>query len=177
LGSPGRSTGSWLLAFLVAFAVGPRPPAASLAVHDFATLTEREARQLAGRPALFRVVLDSEPDGDGEHGWRYERKGAGDQLRLLWLPDGDDLVAAQAAKGSGLLLVVVATLRRIVHPPITGETGGRCRRWSSTGWCGRGWWTGSSGPGGGRISAAAGASGSPPVPGLSRQILPGVRIV
>jgi hypothetical protein len=29
------------------------------------------------------------------------------------------VVAAQAAKGSGLLLVL-ATLRRIVHPPITG---------------------------------------------------------
>jgi hypothetical protein len=110
---------SWLLAFRVAFAVGPRPPAASLVVHDFATLTEREARQLAGRPALFRVVLDGEPNGDAEHGWRYVCKGEGEPLRSLWLPDGDDLVAAQAAKGSGLLLVV-ATLRRIVHPPITG---------------------------------------------------------
>jgi hypothetical protein len=45
-------------------------------------------------------------------------------LRSLWLPDGDDLVAAQAAKGSGLLLVV-ATLRRIVHPPIVGGDGSR----------------------------------------------------
>jgi hypothetical protein len=74
---------SWPLAFLVAFAVGPRPPAASLAVHDFATLTDREARQLAGRPALSRVVLDGEPDGDEEHGWPYECKGEGEPLRRL----------------------------------------------------------------------------------------------
>jgi hypothetical protein len=33
------------------------------------------------------------------------------------------LVAAQAAKGSGLLLLVAATLRRIVHPPSTGGDG------------------------------------------------------
>jgi hypothetical protein len=111
----------WPLAFLAAFAVGPRPPAASLAVYDFATLADAEARQLAGRPALFRVVLDSEPGGDAEHGWRYDCQGEGESLRSLWLPDGDDLVAAQAAKGSGLL--AVATLRRIVHPPSTGGDG------------------------------------------------------
>jgi hypothetical protein len=99
-----------------------RPPAASLAVHDFATLTEREARQLGGRPALFCVVLDGEPDGDEEHGWRYECRGEGEPLRSLWLPDGDDLVAAEAAKGSGLLLVV-ATLRRIVPRPVVGGDG------------------------------------------------------
>jgi hypothetical protein len=48
--------------------------------------------------------------------------GEGAPLRTLWLPDGDDLAAAQAARGSGLLLVE-ATLRRIAHPPITGTDG------------------------------------------------------
>jgi hypothetical protein len=112
----------WLLTFLVAFAVGPRPPAASLAVHDFATLTDAEARQLAGRAALYRVVIHSEPDGDSEHGWQVECQGEGEPLRSLWLPDGDDLAAHSAGQGSGLL-IVQATLQRIVHPPIAGADG------------------------------------------------------
>jgi hypothetical protein len=112
----------YLLAVLSVVGPAERPPA--LAVHDFATLTDAEARQLAGRPALFRVLLESEPEGNEEHGWRYDCQGEGEPLRSLWLPDGDDLVAAQAAKGSGLLLVV-ATLRRIVHPPVTGGDGSR----------------------------------------------------
>jgi hypothetical protein len=107
--------------FLVA-TVSPVCRPDTLAVHDFATMTDRQARQLAGRRALYRVVLDSEPDGDAEHGWQYDCKGEGEPLRSLWLPDGDDLVAAEAAKGSGLLLVV-ATVRRIVHPPIEGPDG------------------------------------------------------
>jgi hypothetical protein len=68
------------------------------------------------------VVLESEPDGDEKQGWRYDCQGDGPQLRSLWLPDGDDIAAGQAAKGSGLLLVV-ATLRRIAHPPIVGGDG------------------------------------------------------
>jgi hypothetical protein len=71
----------YLLAVLTVVGPAARPPA--LAVHDFATLTENEARQLAGRPALFRVVLDSEPDGDAEHGWRYDCQGEGEALRSL----------------------------------------------------------------------------------------------
>jgi hypothetical protein len=40
-----------------------------------ATLTDAKARQLAGRPAHFHVVIDSGPDGDAEHGRRYEFQG------------------------------------------------------------------------------------------------------
>jgi hypothetical protein len=50
--------------------------------------------------------------------------GEGEPVRSLRLPDGDDLVAAQAAKGSGLLLVE-AVLARVVHPPIAGADGSR----------------------------------------------------
>ncbi len=102
--------------------VGPARPCGPFAVHDLATLTDAEARRLAGRPALFTVVIDGEPDGDAQRGWRYDCQGEGEPLRSLWLHDGDDLTARGAANGSGLLLVV-ATLRRIVHPPITGGDG------------------------------------------------------
>jgi hypothetical protein len=113
-----------LLSVLVAAAVGPAPPALSLIAYDLATLTDAEARQLAGRRALFRVALDGEPDGDQDRGWRYDCRGGGGQLRTLWLPDGDDLVAYEASRGSGLL-VVEATLWRVVHRPVTGADGSR----------------------------------------------------
>jgi hypothetical protein len=93
-------------------------------VHDLAALTDAEARQLAGRPALFRVLLDGEPNGDPQDGWRYGCRGEGAPLRTLWLPDGDDLVAYAASQGSGLL-VVEATLRRIVRAPVKGADGSR----------------------------------------------------
>jgi hypothetical protein len=68
------------------------------------------------------LVLDSEPDGDPQGGWRYDCLGEGGPLRTLWLRDGDDLIAYEASRGSGLLLVE-ATRRRIVHPPVTGADG------------------------------------------------------
>jgi hypothetical protein len=112
-----------LLPVLVATVLGPAPPPTlSLTAHDLATLTDAEARQLAGRRALFRVVLDGEPDGNPEGGWRYDCRGEGGQLRTLWLRDGDDLDAYAASQGSGLL-VVEATLRRIVHAPTKGTDG------------------------------------------------------
>jgi hypothetical protein len=117
---PGSQTRT-LLPFLVAAVTGPAPPPA-LPVHDLATLTGAEARHLAGRRALFRVRIDSEPDGDPEHGWRYDCRGEGGQARTLWLPDGDDLAAEVAYRGSGLLFVE-ATLRRIVHAPVKGGDG------------------------------------------------------
>jgi hypothetical protein len=114
-----------LLPVLLATVVGPAPPAApSLVPHDLATLTDAEARQLDGRPALFRVVVEGEPDGDARAGWRYDRRGDGPAYRSLWLPDGDDLVAYEAQQGSGLLLVE-ATLRRVVHRPVVGADGSR----------------------------------------------------
>jgi hypothetical protein len=67
-------------------------------------------------------VVDGEPDGDPQGGWRYDCRGEGAPLRTLWLPDGDDLVAYAASRGSGLL-VVEATLRRVVHRPVTGADG------------------------------------------------------
>jgi hypothetical protein len=81
-----------LLAILVATVVGPAgPQAPPFRVHDLAALTDAEARQLAGRRALFRVVVDGEPDGDEDRGWTYDCRGEGGELRTLWLPDGDDL--------------------------------------------------------------------------------------
>jgi hypothetical protein len=113
-----------LLAFLVATVVGAAdrtlPRHAPAAVHDFATLTDAEARRLADWPALYRVA----PDGDAARGWRFDCQGEGAPLRSLWLGDGDDVTAARAAQDSGLLLVE-ATLRRIVHPPVTGADGSR----------------------------------------------------
>ena len=114
-----------LLLILVATVLGSvPPPALSLTAYDLATLTDAEARQLAGRPALFRVVVDGEPDGDQESGWGYDCRGEGSPLRTLWLPDGDDLAAYAASRGSGLL-VVEATLRRFVHRPVSGADGSR----------------------------------------------------
>jgi hypothetical protein len=40
---------------------GPYPPGEW--VHGLATLTDAEAREIAGRRTLFRVVLDGKPDG------------------------------------------------------------------------------------------------------------------
>jgi hypothetical protein len=73
-------------------------------------------------PALAWV--SGEPDGDPQGGWRYDCRGEGSSLRTLWLPDGDDLVAYEASQGSGLLLVE-ATLWRVVHRPVTGADGSR----------------------------------------------------
>jgi hypothetical protein len=97
----------------------PAPAPFAEPVHSPAALTDAEARQLNSRPALFRVVVGGEPDGDAQRGWRYDCRGDGPACRSLWLPDGDDLVAEAALQGNGLLLVD-ATLRRIVSPRVTG---------------------------------------------------------
>jgi len=110
-----------LLPFLVATVVGPASPA-TVPVYDLAALTDAEARRLAGRRALYRLLLGGEPDGNPQGGWRYDCRGEGGPLRTLWLPDGDDLVAYEASRGSGLL-VVEATLRRVVHRAVTGADG------------------------------------------------------
>jgi hypothetical protein len=70
------------------------------------------------------VVVDGGSDGDENRGWTYDCRGEGTPLRTLWLRDGDGLVAYEASQGSGLL-VVEATLRRIVHRPVTGADGNR----------------------------------------------------
>jgi hypothetical protein len=52
-----------LILFLVATVVGPAPsPPFCLVPREFATLTDREARQLAGRRTLYCVVLEGKPD-------------------------------------------------------------------------------------------------------------------
>jgi hypothetical protein len=63
-----------LLLLLAALAVHTAPAPAGLhapdpfaeLVHDLATLTDAEARQLVGRRALYRVRIESEPDGSAE---------------------------------------------------------------------------------------------------------------
>lgn len=114
-----------LLPVLIAAVVGPAPPPPfSLVPPDLAALTDAEAPQLAGRRALYCVVIEGEPDGDPEHGWRYECRGEGPSLRTVWLRDGDDLAAEVALQGSGGLLVE-ATLRRIVQPAVRVNDGSR----------------------------------------------------
>jgi hypothetical protein len=49
-------------------------------------------------------------------------RGDGPAYRSLWLRDGDDLAAYAAFRGSGLLMVE-ATLRRIVHAPVKEADG------------------------------------------------------
>jgi hypothetical protein len=114
---------------LAALTLVSRPQApvlvhSSLAVHDLATLTDRQARQLAGQRTLFRVHLDGNPDGSAEAGWTFDCRGDGAPLGRLWLPDDDDLVAHATWRGSGTWRVL-AMLRRIVHPPIVGAGGSR----------------------------------------------------
>ena len=114
-----------LLPVLVATAVGPAPPLApSLVGYDLATLTDAEARQVAGQRALYSVVIEGKPDWSAEDGGRYDCRADGPAYHSLWLRDGDDLAAIPAEQGSGLLLVE-ATLRRIVHRPQTGADGSR----------------------------------------------------
>ena len=112
------------LLLAVLLPVPPAPPAdlPGLAVYDLAALTDAQARQLAGHRLLYRVYLEGEPDGSAEEGWRYDCRADGAQLRTLWLPDGEDLAAVPATRSGGLL-VVGATLHRIVHPPLTGDDG------------------------------------------------------
>jgi hypothetical protein len=118
---------------LATLALISRPPApVPLAFHDLATLSDAQARRLAGQRALFRVFVEGEPDGDEEHGWRYDCRGEGAPLRTLWLRDGDDITAAWAQRGSRLLQLE-ATLRRIVHPPIRGADGSSLPALLSTG--------------------------------------------
>jgi hypothetical protein len=79
-----------LLPVLIATVVGPAPPLAlSLGGYDLATLTDAEASQLAGRRALYGVVIEGRPDWSAEDGWRYDCRGDGSGYRSLWLPDGD----------------------------------------------------------------------------------------
>jgi hypothetical protein len=114
-----------LLPVLVATVVGPAPtPPPSLVGYDLATLTDAEARQLVGRRALYGVVIEGRPDWSAKDGWRYDCRGDGPVYRSLWVRDGDDLAAVPAEQGSGLLLVE-ATLRRIVHPAVVGDVDSR----------------------------------------------------
>jgi hypothetical protein len=120
----------YLLAALLACHTAPAPPGLTAPdrfawpPHDLAALTDAEARQLAGRRALYVVWIDSEPDGDPETGWRYECPGDGPAYRSLWLRDGDDL-AAEVAMKRGDVLLVEGTLRRIAHAPVKGADGSR----------------------------------------------------
>jgi hypothetical protein len=109
-----------LLAVLLAFAPAP-VPADALHVHDMAMLTDHEARALQGRRLLYRVELDGEPERRGD-AVCYDGAGPDPAYRSLWLRPDAGLACELAAKGSGVLLVE-ATLRRIVHPPIRGADG------------------------------------------------------
>jgi hypothetical protein len=60
-----------MLALLLALLDVPSPPTATVRTHDFATLTEQQARPLIGKRARYRVELDSpETDGSGAYAQR-----------------------------------------------------------------------------------------------------------
>ena len=69
-------------------------------------------------------MIEGRPDWSAENGWRYDCRGDGPAYGSLCVRDGDDLAAVPAEQGSGLLLVE-ATLRRIVHRPARGAAGSR----------------------------------------------------
>jgi hypothetical protein len=71
-----------LLSVLLALQ-SPPPAPVLLAFHDLATLTDAEARHLAGRRALYQVVIEGRPDWSAEDGWRYDCRGDGPAYRSL----------------------------------------------------------------------------------------------
>jgi hypothetical protein len=113
-----------LLAVLVATVIGPAwPPAPSLTAHDLATLTDAEARQLAGRRALFRVVLDGEPDGTPRAAGGTTAGGKAASCGRSGFPTATTWSPTRR-RGSGLL-VVEATLHRVAHRAVSGADGSR----------------------------------------------------
>src|SRR5262245_38507198 len=80
------------LAAAPARADAPAPPVCARLVrtHDFAALTPRQARHLAGKRALFRVVLDSLP-GEGAAFVAYDCAGRDDAYRTVRLRGGGEV--------------------------------------------------------------------------------------
>jgi hypothetical protein len=112
----------FLLLLAVFLSHPPRPPQ-PLRVHELATLTDAEARALHGRRIIVDIVLaQGEVNDVPETGWHYKCHSADDALRTLWLPNGEDVEAVSAERGSGVLRVE-ATFRRIVHRQIIGPDG------------------------------------------------------
>jgi hypothetical protein len=110
-----------LLPVPVATVLGPTPtPTPPLVPCDPATLTDAEAgSSLAGAPPSAWCSTASPTGTRTAAGGTTAAGKAGSCGRY-----GDDLVAYEASRGSGLL-VVEATLRRTVHRPVTGADGSR----------------------------------------------------
>jgi uncharacterized protein (TIGR02996 family) len=98
---------------------GPAPLDVSAALaHDFATLTDAEARHLECKPALFRVTLDGDSDAEEQGGFTCaDCPGDGEPLRSLYLCPGQE--AADS-------MTVQATLSVRFYPAIVGADGNRC---------------------------------------------------
>jgi hypothetical protein len=130
----------YLLTVLLARLSLPPTPFVPLAWHDLATLTDAEARQLAGRRAWFRVVVEGQPAGDEKRGWRYDCEGDGARTRLgiplpdrnRWSAGEDDLVRRLlpkvAAARTGRSLKAVYERRRALRLPDRRANNGRGRR-------------------------------------------------
>jgi hypothetical protein len=102
-------------AALILLCLAPPPPVPSAAVpaHDFAALTPAAAGHLEGKPARYRVVLDSQPWESGPH-VLYDCVSADDTDRTVWL------VAGQRVEK---VMDVEAVLRVIRHPRQVAEDG------------------------------------------------------
>jgi hypothetical protein len=98
---------------------GPAPlDTSAVRAHDFATLTDAEARRLEGKPALFRVTLDGDSDTEERDGFTCaDCVGEGEPLRSLYLCPGQE--AAES-------MTVQATLRIRHYPAAVGADGSRC---------------------------------------------------
>ena len=90
-----------------------RPSGAVVQVHELATLAPQDAATLAGRPALFRVMLDSAEDTEGTF-TLYDCQSLDGKLRSVWLWSGQELQDE---------MTVQATLQVIHHPVSVGDGG------------------------------------------------------
>jgi len=92
----------------------PRPTARTERTHDFARLTASEAEHLQGKPARFRIVLDSrEWEHDGC--FVYDCQSADRIRRSVYFARGQDTEEDE--------LTVEAILRIIDHAPAVGLDG------------------------------------------------------
>jgi hypothetical protein len=113
-----RRLAALLLLVGAAHGDGPAPADTSAVhVHDFATLTDAEARHLDGTPAVFRVVLDSDTDPE-ERDWFTcaDCAGDGEPLRSLYLCPDQEVAES---------MTVRATLQIRYYPALTGADGSR----------------------------------------------------
>jgi hypothetical protein len=97
-----RLAAAFLLLAGAAHGDGPAPADTSaVQAHDFAMLTEAEARRLEGKPALFRVTLDGDSDTEERGGFTCaDCVGAGEPLRSLYLCPGQEAAESMTVEAT-----------------------------------------------------------------------------